>query len=222
MIIDHENKIIFFAVPKMASTAITQYLKPVLKNAIFYDSHMLDEMNLYYHHEWARHCESKFPQFHQYLKIACVRNPFDWALSWYTYFCSPYQSKLHTQFRNMTFLEYLQCEHATNHSIGHYICNENGHVMVDHIIKFEEDLETQIRNILLLKGIHIPLDHKLTQSNVSSLLDIEEGALKQLNDCVELQSCADIIFKRDCNIIDKFHYQYYTEGNVKRNFTRML
>ena len=163
-LIDHKNKIIFIAVPKCASTSIKMFLKTELKK----DSNNINSFNIQNQdrtkiqkHSTAEEISSLIENYSEYTSIAVIRNPFDWYVSWYTYRMregSGYQTS------NMTFKEYL--EKQPMKELISFISDKNNNIIVDHIIRYEENIEEQFKKILT-NIVSFPIEINIPKINIS-------------------------------------------------------
>ena len=137
-IIDYHNKIIFIAIPKTGTTSTENFLKTVLLNNNGLIKNHKD-LGLYKHIN-AKDMKKKIKNYKDYHKIAVVRNPYDWYVSWYTYRKRP-GADVSTQ--NISFKKYIKSQENKNY-IFKMISDEDDNIIVDTIIKYEDDIETEI------------------------------------------------------------------------------
>lgn len=146
MIIDHQHKIVYIAIPKTGTTSTENYLKKVLPNS---------KNGVYHKHIKAKDIKKRLPNYDEYFKFAVVRNPYDWYVSWYTYRQRP-NSNFKTN--NMTFIEYLNRKPPSKVHPDQFdfISDNSGKIIVDKIIRYEDGVENEINKLLKSRGIQIP------------------------------------------------------------------
>ena len=163
-IIDHKNKIIFVAIPKTASTSLRFFLKSILSkdnNQIeIYKNETVNKKG-FKKHSTAKEISSRIKNYSEYTSVAVVRNPFDWYVSWYTY---RMRKDSFYQTSEMTFKEYLNKQPMKE--ILSFVSDENGKIIVDHIIRFEDNIEEQIKKILSCKD-SLQLNKSMDKINAS-------------------------------------------------------
>ena len=151
-VIDHDNKIIFIAVPKTGTSSVESFLRTVLsENSVIVRTLERDGTGLK-RHSSAREVASIVKDYSDYRTIAVVRNPYDWYVSWYTFrkLTKTYSTK------DMSLKDYLENQH--HEGILSFISDKEGNIIVDHVIKYEDGLEEGITNI-----VSKLLSKKLTQ-----------------------------------------------------------
>jgi hypothetical protein len=146
MIIDYYNKIIFIAIPKTGTTSTEAFMEKVLSsNSKIYNYNRKSNLSK---HSSALEIKRYVNNYDEFKKIAVVRNPYDWYVSWYTY-----RKRKNSNFKtnNMTFLEYIG---KSNHrEIMDFILDENGNLLVDYIVRYEDNIENEMKKILCDLGI---------------------------------------------------------------------
>ncbi len=168
MIISHDNKFIFIAIPKTGTTSLQEVLKNKLKGSKYkiYTSNI--PKNGFTKHMTITEVKNLIDKqkFNSYLKFAFVRNPYDIVVSWYTYLYrlnkkdNPdlmkqefYQAR--STF-GMTFEDFIRnrkdiwgksCQHK-------YITDGNGNLLVNRILKYE-NYNRALINIGRKVGINI-------------------------------------------------------------------
>ena len=143
-IIDDKNKIIFVAIPKTGTTSVEYYFNEILKIDNKMKKYGLKK------HSTARQIKKKVKNYDEYFKFAIIRNPYDWYVSWYTY-----RKRKNSNFatNNMSFEDYLK--KMPMQKIINYIIDENSNLIVDKIIKFEDDINIEIKKLLKERSINI-------------------------------------------------------------------
>jgi len=156
-IIDHDNKIIYIAIPKTGTTSTEAFLKTVLsKNSMTVNTKK--KLGLHKHSKGID-IKLKIKNFSDYHSIAVIRNPYDWFVSWYTY---RQRLSLGTEnsTKNMSFKDYL--ERQTHVDILSYISDDDNNIIVDSIIRYEDNIENEIIKLLdqlsIIKGKKIIKD----------------------------------------------------------------
>lgn len=198
-LIDHKNKIIFVAIPKCASTSIRTYLQKILKkdnNQIMCYKKQCKSSDILQKHSKANEISSLIENYSDYTSIAIIRNPFDWYVSWYTY-----RKRKGSGFptNKLTFKEYL--EKQPMDEILSFVCDENDNIIVDHIIRLEEDLDEQIKNILS-NIISYPIYEKINKTNVSEKREYIDYRKYYDDETIK------IVEKLQAKTLDKFGYKY--------------
>ena len=110
MLVNHKRKLIFVHIPKNAGTTF---------KSILYSTHgdvewkrpFTDEKK--YTHSPLKAFYASFPESKDYKVITIIRNPYERALSWYTYYRTPTYYNRHPQMRALhyaqqPFLEFLK------------------------------------------------------------------------------------------------------------------
>ena len=195
-IIDHDNKIIFIAIPKTGTTSTQSFLRYILsKNSIIINSNHVNSIGLC-KHSTAKDISSIIENYSDYHSIAVIRNPYDWYISWYTYRMRP-NSGFPTN--TMSFKEYLNKQPMEE--ILSYICDDNNNIIVDSIIRYEDGIECEIINILS-KLIPINKKYKLMKLNVSKKRDKNNYKIYYNDETKE------IVKNLQSNTLKKFGYQF--------------
>ena len=198
-LIDHKNKIIFIAIPKCASTSIHHYLINVLEkdsNKVKSYKNMCKDRTKIQKHSTAEEVSSIIENYSKYSSIAVIRNPFDWYVSWYTY---RKRDNSNYQTSEMTFKEYLE-KQPMNEMIS-FISDKNDNIIVDHIIRFEEDLEEQLKNILS-DIVSFPIEIKIPKINVSKKR-VHKDYRQYYDD-----ETREIVEKLQSKTLEKFGYKF--------------
>ena len=84
-IIDHDNKLIYIAIPKTGTTSTQAFLQKIISdNSIVVNSNKPNNIGLCKHSS-AKTISSIIENYSDYHSIAVIRNPYDWYVSWFTY-----------------------------------------------------------------------------------------------------------------------------------------
>ena len=160
-IIDHELKLIYIAIPKSASTSIQTLMKTFkTDNSIVTVNGQKNDMGLH-KHSTALEIKKCIKEYDSYHKFAVIRNPYDWYVSWYTY---RKREKSGYDTNNITFKEYL--EKQPMKEILDWITDENGNIIVDTIIRYENNIENEVYK--LFDKLNISYKKKLQHKNIST------------------------------------------------------
>ena len=158
-IIDHDNKLIYIAIPKTGSTATLAFLKKIISDnstvVVTTDNIGLNR------HSTAKQISSIIENYSDYHSIAVIRNPYDWYVSWYTY-----RQRNNSKFssKNMSFKTYLNKQPMKE--LLSWICDDNDNIIVDSIITYEDGIEHQLKSILS-KIISQNIIFKMEKQNIS-------------------------------------------------------
>lgn len=160
-IIDHDNRLIYIAIPKTGTTSTSAFLEDIISaNSIVVKSNTANDIGLC-KHSTAKTISSIIENYSDYHSIAVIRNPYDWYVSWFTYRqrdAAGFSSK------NMSFENYLKEEPMDE--LLSWICDDNGNIIVDSIIKYEDGIEDEMNNVIskIIKKEKFP---KMKRENVS-------------------------------------------------------
>ena len=142
-IIDHDNKLIYIAIPKTGTTSTQSFLKKIISdNSIVVNYNKPNNIGLNKHSS-AKTISSIIENYSDYHSIAVIRNPYDWYVSWFTF-----RQRDGSEFssKNMSFKEYLN--KGPMKELLSWICDDNDNIIVDSIIKYEDGIEDQMKNII--------------------------------------------------------------------------
>lgn len=151
MLVSTANKFIFIHVPKTAGSSITAALAPyslkpektALRRVLSKLPVKEDIGQAYFRtHATADQVRRKFPQhFKDYLTFAVVRNPYDYAVSYYEYNLARKKKNLFGKSAGWTFADFLKEAQGkskkTSFSQSKWLTDENNNIIVDRILKFE-------------------------------------------------------------------------------------
>ena len=119
-IIDHDNKLIYIAVPKTGTTSTQDFLKKIISNnSMIVNSNTPNKIGLC-KHSTAKTISSIIKNYSDYHSIAVIRNPYDWYVSWFTFRQrngAPFSSK------NMLFKDYLNKQPMEE--LSSWLCDDN-------------------------------------------------------------------------------------------------
>lgn len=170
-IIDNINKFIYIAIPKTATTTIQSFLEKIISdNSIVVNSNEPNNIGLCKHSS-AKTISSIIKNYSDYHSFAVIRNPYDWYVSWYTY-----RQRNGAKFssKNMSFKEFLNKPlnlieiEDKNEELLSWLCDDNGNIIVDTIIRYEDDFADKIINIIS-KIISKNITFKMEKINVSEM-----------------------------------------------------
>ncbi|MCB1382091.1 MAG: sulfotransferase family 2 domain-containing protein [Notoacmeibacter sp.] len=210
MLISTDKKFIFVHVPKTAGTSVTNMLSPYCLTPertsyrrflshvpVPEDPHKAFMRK----HDKAWWLKIKLPRemFDNYLKFAVVRNPFDYAVSYYFYTRRNVTHSRHKMAMRSTFSQYLKAMERKNWltpvTQNSWLTDISGrHVIVDRILRFEtlhDDLEALCGEL----GIEMDMPHANSSSHrhYSGYYSAEDRAL------------AEKLFARD---LEMFGYRF--------------
>tara|TARA_B110000977_G_scaffold191040_1_gene262633 strand:- start:1523 stop:2116 length:594 start_codon:yes stop_codon:yes gene_type:complete len=142
-IIDHDNKLIYIAIPKTGTTSTQAFLQKIISdNSIVVNSNKPNNIGLCKHSS-AKTISSIIENYSDYHSIAVIRNPYDWYVSWFTF---RQRDGAGISSKNMSFKEYLNKQPMKQ--LLSWICDDNDNIIVNSIIKYEDGIEDQMKNII--------------------------------------------------------------------------
>ena len=195
-IIDHDNKLIYIAIPKTGTTSIQEFLPKIISdNSIVVNSNKPNNIGLCKHSS-AKTISSIIENYSDYHSIAVIRNPYDWYVSWFTYRQrdgSGFSSK------NMSFKEYLNKQPMKE--LLSWICDDNDNIIVNSIIKYEDGIEDQMKNIIS-KTFSKNITSKIPKLNISKKRKKKDYKI-YYND-----ETKKIVEKLQSKTLQKFGYQF--------------
>lgn len=186
MLLSNQKKFIFIHIPKTAGSSITQALEPFAdrrEQSQFRRllSHLpvpenLSKANLRVHAKaaWVR-IKLRREVYDSYYKFAVVRNPYDYAVSYFYYLRQNPSSKRSAHARQWSFLEFLNYMAAKERVGGvtqsGWVTDRSGRQIVDELLRFES-LDVEFPR--LLKKLGITDATSLPHVNKSSRRDYRE------------------------------------------------
>lgn len=155
-LISHKHKFIFIHVPRTGGTSIAHSLRPyanflykydVIYNAFAKYIHERPNLHFFQAHAKALNVKSKIKDdtYNDYLKFAVCRNPYDWAVSVYSFTKKCIANNL-SNFADLqgvvkecnTFNEFaLWLKDNGGGFQKSFVSDEQGNLIVDHLIHFE-------------------------------------------------------------------------------------
>lgn len=150
-IIDHNNKFIYIAIPKTGTVSTQAFLQKIISdNSIVVNSNEPNNIGLCKHSS-AKTISSIIENYSDYHSIAVIRNPYDWYVSWFTY---RQRDGARFSSKNISFKEFLNKSlnleeiEDKNEELLSWICDDNDNIIVNSIIKYEDGIEDQMKNII--------------------------------------------------------------------------
>lgn len=203
MLLSTQKNFIFVHIPKTAGQSITRALKPYAvepKKTQF--RRLLSHLPVPEHperawlrvHDKATWIRRKLPreQFDAFHKFAVVRNPYDYAVSYYLYLRRNTTSRRHKDAQNWSFLDFLNYMEAKNRVSGitqaSWTTDASGTLLVDQLLRFEQ-LHEEFPQLLKRLGI----DDPVTLPHVNKT---ERGGYQEMYGDRE-RAIADRLFRRD-------------------------
>ena len=182
MIYSDKHKFIFIAVPKTGTCTIENILKQLIPNDIkCYLSNKKNKVGIHKHitaKDLKRILNSK--KFRDYKKFAFVRNPYDRAVSWYTYVYR-LNNKDNPELMNMkvyqsrssyglTFEEFIiKRKNVWAKKQINYLVDDNNKLLVDEVLRFE-DFDNEVAKMLKYLNVTIKTIPKINQSQYRRIL----------------------------------------------------
>ena len=110
MLVNHKRKLVFIHIPKNAGTTFKSVLYST-HGDVEWERPFTDEKK--YTHSPLKSFYASFPESKDYKVITIIRNPYERALSWYSYYRTPTYYNRHPQMRaihyaQQSFLEFLK------------------------------------------------------------------------------------------------------------------
>lgn len=211
MRISHKKKFIFFSNPKTGSESLREMLTPY-SDVLDVSFKEIDAENPFYSHITPLEVKHIFLQkgfnFDEYIKIVCVRNPFNRLVSLYEmiYKKWPIKPPFYWWLKRTEISgkggggkDYERWRRYGTYSLKNYISDDEGNVLVDKIIRLES-FESDIPKLFQDLKIDLPPEFKLVRKNVRKrtkpISDYYSEASKQL------------VLERYAWEIEKFEYQF--------------
>jgi hypothetical protein len=218
MILSLEKRFIFIHIPKTAGAMVTSLLEPyAIRPPQNQFRRLLSHLPVPENperawlrvHDRASWLKRKLPSeiFDTFFKFSVVRNPFDYAVSYYAFLRMNRASRRHQFARDHSFGEFLAYLDRKNLVGGitqsSYLTDGDGNCLVDALLRFEE-LGAELPPLLERLGIPVPAE--LPRINVSSRRPYREyySAADRVR--------AERIFRDD---LDRFGYAF--EGKAEAN-----
>jgi hypothetical protein len=195
-IIDHKKKIIYIAVPKTGTTSIQKFLKRNLPNSISVYLNTPNDIGLV-KHSTALEIKNVIKNYEDYHTFAVIRNPFDWYASWYTYAKDPAHV---VDSQGKSLKEFINSHDYLNKELLSYFTDENGKIIVDTIIKYEDNLEKELYKIM--DNLSIKIEKPLLKLNVSKYR--KEKNYKKYFD----EETINIVKNIQSKSLEFFNYEY--------------
>lgn len=180
MILSLEKRFVFIHIPKTAGAMVTSLLEPyALRPPQSQFRRLLSHLPVPENperawlrvHDRASWLKRKLPSeiFDNFFKFSVVRNPFDYAVSYYAFLRMNRASRRHEFARDHSFGEFLAYLDRKNLVGGitqsSYLTDGDGNCLVDALLRFEE-LGAELPP--LLERLGIPAPTELPRINVSS------------------------------------------------------
>ena len=195
-IIDHKNKIIFIAIPKTATTSIQHFFEKNFPNCISINENIPNDIGLV-KHSTALEIKNIIKQYDDYHSFTIIRNPFDWYISWYTYAKDPLPV---VDSRNKTLKEFIDFYDYLNKDLMSYLVDDDGKIIVNTIIKYEDGVDNEINK--LMKKLRIKINYPLDKLNISKFR--EEKNYKKYYD----EETINIVKKIQSKTLEFFKYDF--------------
>jgi hypothetical protein len=144
-IIDHDNKLIYITVPKTGTTSTIDFLMNIVSNNSTIITNNIKNINGLKKHNTAMEIRNIISNYSEYKSFAVIRNPYDWYVSKYEY---RKRNGCSRSTNNMTFNDFIKQESINSKEIVSYVSDNDGNIIVDIIIKYEDDVEKQIKQII--------------------------------------------------------------------------
>lgn len=204
MLLSVEKKFIFIHIPKTAGSSLKRALAPYALNPQRSQyrrllSHLPVPENpgraWLRQHDKASWIRLKLPRsvFDGYHKFAVVRNPYDYAVSYYAYVRSNDHSRAnrHAQGSFLDFLTYLRRKDAISGiTQSSWITDSKGKVIIDQILRFET-IEADFETLSQRLGLDAALPH-INKSDRSDYREMYGTAERDI---------ADRLFARDLKLL---------------------
>ena len=173
MLVNHKRKLVFIHIPKNAGTTYKSVLYST-HGDVEWERPFTDEKK--YTHSPLKSFYASFPESKDYKVITIIRNPYERALSWYSYYRTPTYYNRHPQMRaihyaQQSFLEFLKWYNRSFKSkwemlpqVWWYTHKKKLHS--DYQIRFEnlEQDINKVSNELDMNIIKIPHNNKSSES----------------------------------------------------------
>ena len=173
MLVNHKRKLVFIHIPKNAGTTYKSVLYST-HGDVEWERPFTDEKK--YTHSPLKSFYASFPESKDYKVITIIRNPYERALSWYSYYRTPTYYNRHPQMRavhyaQQPFLEFLKWYNRSFKSKWEMLpqvwwYTHKNKLHSDYQIRFEnlEQDINKVSNELDMGIIKIPHNNKSTES----------------------------------------------------------
>jgi len=173
MLVNHKRKLVFIHIPKNAGTTFKSVLYST-HGDVEWERPFTDEKK--YTHTPLKSFYASFPESKDYKVITIIRNPYERALSWYSYYRTPTYYNRHPQMRavhyaQQPFLEFLKWYNRSFKSKWEMLpqvwwYTHKNKIHSDYQIRFEnlEQDINKVSNELDMDIIKIPHNNKSLES----------------------------------------------------------
>ena len=195
-VIDYQNKIIYIAIPKTGSTSTEIFLKCAgSKKSMIQSLNVKNDIGLD-KHATALQIKHAIEDYDKFYKIAVVRNPYDWYVSWYMY---RKREEAAVSSKNMTLKQYLLDQPMDD--MMDWITDENDNVIVDTIIKYEDNIED-----VMIKALenHLSIDSDCVFPHINVSNERKSKDYTQYYD----DDTRQLVLKLQNKMIKYFGYEY--------------
>ncbi len=173
MLVNHKRKLVFIHIPKNAGTTFKSVLYST-HGDVEWERPFTDEKK--YTHSPLKSFYASFPESNDYKVITIIRNPYERAVSWYSYYRTPTYYNRHPQMRALhyaqqPFLEFLKWYNRSFKSKWEMLpqvwwYTHKNKLHSDYQIRFEnlEQDINKVSNELDMDIIKIPHNNKSSES----------------------------------------------------------
>jgi len=205
MLLSIEKKFIFIHIPKTAGSSMTEALSPYALNPAKSQYRRLlshlpvpenPERAFFRIHDKAWWIRLKLPRamFDSFHKFAVVRNPYDYAVSYYAFQRGNPGSRRFNEAQNTSFLEFLtymaKKDRLSGISQTSWITDLRGRVIIDEVLRFET-IESDFAALAARLGLEVRLPH-VNKSDRGDYRDMYGPAEREI---------AGRIFARDLELL---------------------
>ena len=205
MLLSIEKKFIFIHIPKTAGSSVTEVLSPYALNPVKSQYRRLlshlpvpenPERAWFRIHDKAYWIRLKLPRamFEGFHTFAAVRNPYDYAVSYYAFQRGNPRSRRFREAQNTSFLEFLTYMEKKDRLSGisqtSWITDLRGRIIIDELLRFET-IERDFAGLAARLGLETSLPHV----NKS-----DRGDYREMYGTAE-RDIADRLFARDLELL---------------------